>query len=92
LLIYILENLAGQLYIQLYIGQTNDLQRRLNQHNDTARSGWTANRGPWKIIFSESAFTRVEGMKKERYLKSLKNKARIRAYIAGWRKSTSQGS
>lgn len=86
--VYILVNEAGS----FYVGQTNSLNRRLSQHNDAKRAGWTSSRGPWKVVHMETFSTRAQAMKKEKYLKSLKNKNRIGEYIAGWRKSTSRGS
>jgi len=65
-----------------YIGQTNSLERRIAQHNDTTRESWASRRGPWKIQYQEKFSSRSEAMKKEKHLKSLKNKDRIQKYIA----------
>ena len=42
--VYVLRNPAGT----HYIGLTNDLARRLTQHNSGA-SKWTKAKGPWKL-------------------------------------------
>jgi predicted GIY-YIG superfamily endonuclease len=50
--VYILQNPDGK----LYIGQTDDLQRRLLQHNDPAHTLTRTTkrfRGPWKVIYAE---------------------------------------
>lgn len=86
--VYILENRLGQ----NYIGQTNSPERRLLQHNDESRHTWTAKRGPWEIVFEQECDSRSDAVKLERHLKSFKNKNTLNKHIAGWRKSTSQGS
>jgi len=65
-----------------YIGHTNNLELRLKQHNDS-ESGWTKSYRPWIVIYKNSHKARVPAMREEKYLKSLKNKERIRQYIAG---------
>ena len=65
--VYILKNPEGR----LYIGQTSDLQLRLQGHNE-GRVFWTKSRGPWKLVHSEVFETRSEAMAQERRLKSLK--------------------
>jgi len=74
-----------------YIGQTNNIEIRLKQHNED-RFSWTSSHRPWKLVYKEKFETRSQAMKAEKYLKSLKNKERIRKYIAGWRSSTLPGS
>ncbi|MBI2115729.1 MAG: GIY-YIG nuclease family protein [candidate division NC10 bacterium] len=57
----------------LYVGQTNDLEGRLHQHNepDSARSLYTRrNPGPWTLAHAEEFSSRREAMARERFLKS----------------------
>lgn len=86
--VYVLENKQSN----HYIGHTNDLERRLSQHNNPLSKSWTSSRGPWKVLETKSFSERSEAVRCERYLKSLKNKIKLLEYIAGWRKSTSTGS
>ena len=37
----------------LYVGHTNDLGRRLAQHNDPLGKSYTAKHGPWELAHSE---------------------------------------
>ena len=67
--VYILESLKDG---NLYIGQTNDIEKRIKRH-DTGQVSSTKNRRPLKIIYSEKFSTRKESMNREKYLKSLKN-------------------
>ena len=54
----------------LYVGHTNDLGRRLVQHNDPLEKSYTAKRGPWELAHSEEHPDRSTAMNRERYLKS----------------------
>ena len=65
---------------KLYIGQTNNLEDRLKRHNSNYNK-YTANKGPWKIIFSKSFETRQEAVQLELKLKSMKNKQRLLSWI-----------
>jgi putative endonuclease len=58
---------------KLYIGHTENLERRLFEHNSN-QSKSTKNKGPWKLIFSKEFSTRSDAMKFELKLKSIKNK------------------
>ena len=87
-IVYILENKLSR----IYIGQTNDFERRLAQHNDPVRNSWASRRGPWKIVSTNLFSSRKEAMACEKYLKSIKNRDKLLKHIAGWRSSTSTGS
>jgi len=53
----------------VYVGLTNDLTRRIAEHND-GQNKTTKPYRPFKIIYTESFNTRVEARVKEKYLKS----------------------
>lgn len=67
--VYIFLNDIGK----IYIGQTNNLDSRLNRHNSN-QCKFTKNKGPWRIIFNESFKTRSEAMNREKFLKSRKGR------------------
>ncbi len=57
---------------RFYCGSTEDIPRRLKQHNDpNYRSTQTTKRfsGPWRLIWSEEHATRSSAMKRERQIK-----------------------
>ena len=56
----------------LYIGQTQNLEDRLDRHNK-GYSKSTKFDVPWEIIYTEEFATRSEAMKREKYLKNLKS-------------------
>ena len=58
---------------ETYVGQTEDLARRLLEHNDplNRRSFHTKRRpGPWLVAYSERHDSRAEAMRRERFLKT----------------------
>ena len=94
--VYILESLGSGKY---YIGHTNNLERRLSEHNDVSRRGWSNKYAPWKIMYSAEYSARAEAMKEEKRLKSFKNKASLaefveksKLHIAGYEEQYPAGS
>ncbi|WP_337873181.1 GIY-YIG nuclease family protein [Ignavibacterium sp.] len=59
---------------KIYIGQTEDVQRRLFEHNNGLLSSYTKRYKPWQIVYTEEYSTRVEAMKREKQLKSQKGR------------------
>ena len=86
MVVYVLQSSSIPKY---YIGHTNNVMRRLQEHNTVERQGWASKYGSWKVVYTEEFPDRSSAVRKEKYLKSLKNSERLRQYIAGWRKSTS---
>jgi putative endonuclease len=65
--VYILKSLKTD---KLYIGHTDDLVRRLEEHN-TGRGGrYTRQNGPWMLVNSSSFPDRASAVRRERFLKS----------------------
>ncbi len=54
-----------------YIGYTEDLRKRLGQHNE-GLSKWTKRYDDWKVVYKEEYATRTEALKREKYLKRQK--------------------
>ncbi len=74
--VHILENQAGR----FHIGQTDDLNRRVSDHNDTGptQGKYTLKNGPWKLVWSEQHPTRASAMHREREIKKKKSARWIR--------------
>jgi putative endonuclease len=56
-----------------YVGQTEDLARRLAEHNNlfhNRRKHTSRNVGPWRLVYSEEHATRSQAMLREKVLKS----------------------
>ena len=52
-----------------YVGSTEDVARRLKQHN-AGECRYTSGRKPWRIVYTEQFQSRSEAMKREKSLKS----------------------
>ena len=76
---YVLENPQGR----FYVGHTDDLSRRLGEHNDPCRSGtkYTRKHGPWVLVWSERHPDRPSAVRRERFIKGRKSAAWIRQYL-----------
>jgi putative endonuclease len=75
--VYILKSVTSG---RLYIGQTNDPEKRLKDHNRGA-SPYTKNNGPWKRIYLIECQTKADALALEKKLKAWKNPLRILAWI-----------
>jgi len=67
-------------YNQIYIGHTNNLKLRFQQHND-GLSKSTKRYVPWELIHYEEFETRAEAMKREKELKSHRGRNYIREIL-----------
>jgi putative endonuclease len=65
--VYILQSLKTG---KLYIGHTDNLARRVEEHNSGWGSKYTRQNGPWTLLYSESCPDRSSAVKRELYLKS----------------------
>ena len=69
---------VGRNYI--YFGLTNDLERRVSEHNK-GYNKTTKPYLPFTLIHSEACSTRVEARKREKYLKAGSGKKYLRTLI-----------
>ena len=61
----------------LYCGITNDLKRRIRQHNDGTGARYTRSRGPVKLVRSWPAEDKSSALKAELAFKRLKRPAKL---------------
>ncbi|MBT8191705.1 MAG: GIY-YIG nuclease family protein [Saprospiraceae bacterium] len=61
---------------RFYIGQTSNLDSRLNYHNSN-RVKSTKNRGPWSFLFTIQVDSLKAALTLERKLKNLKSRKRL---------------
>ncbi|MFA5359840.1 MAG: GIY-YIG nuclease family protein [Patescibacteria group bacterium] len=64
--VYILESLKDKLW---YTGCTKDIVGRINEHND-GKVYATKNRKPFKPIYCEISYNKLDAFSREKYLKS----------------------
>ena len=72
--------IKSQLRNYIYVGMTNNFQRRIKQHNNGENSTTKAYR-PFELIFVEEYNTRVEAREREKYLKSGIGKEFIKSFM-----------
>lgn len=71
--IYVIQSDIGK----IYIGQTENIEVRLKQHNDKNfdKRSYTKKQGShWKLVYSEEYLTRKEAQIREKALKSHKGR------------------
>jgi putative endonuclease len=71
--LYILYSISLDRY---YVGYTNDLERRLHEHN-RIKGKYTDTGIPWKIVYTETFESKKTAMSREAYIKSRKSKSYI---------------
>ena len=65
--VYVLQNRAGK----FYIGLTDDVSRRIEQHN-CGVSRWTRGKGPWILRWTSEVLSLTDARKLENALKRQK--------------------
>ncbi|WP_166920118.1 GIY-YIG nuclease family protein [Flavobacterium poyangense] len=62
--------LYSEKFNKSYTGFTSNLIQRFKSHNLLETKGYTLKFRPWKVIYVEFFNSKVEAMKREKYLKS----------------------
>jgi putative endonuclease len=75
--VYILLSLKDQ---RTYIGYTNDLGRRITEHN-TGKSKSTKNRTPFVLLFTEEFLDNRTAKNRETWWKSAAGRRRLKNYF-----------
>ena len=63
--VYIIYSVSFDIF---YKGYSLNIAKRLTQHNNNERR-YTANKGPWKLVFAQSFESKTEALKREKGLK-----------------------
>lgn len=63
-----------------YIGFTNDMERRLKEHNQ-GKNISTANRLPIRLIYYEAHLSKEDAMRRENYFKTTKGKTTLKQIL-----------
>ena len=79
--VYILQSLKDGSY---YIGSTNNLEDRIERHNQ-GRSQYTKAKRPWKLVYSEEHPDRSGAVKRENQIKNRKSKEYISDLVKRFR-------
>jgi putative endonuclease len=66
--------LYSQAFDSFYIGYSQDIERRIDEHNAGLTQSTKAKR-PWKIVYTEQLPDFKSAVARERFLKNQKNKS-----------------
>ena len=83
--VYILQSLKDKTY---YIGSTQDLNSRIERHNQ-GRVSYTKPRCPWKLVYFEEHPDRSSAAKRETEIKAHKRRIFIEALIKNFKRQFS---
>ncbi len=67
-----------------YVGHTDDLQRRIAQHNAGEIPGYTEGRRPVRLVFVQDFPTREEALASERQLKGWSRAKKEALILENW--------
>ncbi len=67
-----------------YVGQTQDVTERLAYHNANYSKS-LRNRGPWQLVYQEEYKTRGQAIRRERQIKSWKDRGMIERLVSASR-------
>ncbi|MBY8820855.1 TrmH family RNA methyltransferase [Sphingomonas colocasiae] len=67
-----------------YTGHTDDLDQRIAQHQSGAFKGYTSDRLPVELMFSENFQTRLEALDRERQIKDWSRKKKEALFRGDW--------
>ncbi len=80
--VYILENLIDQSW---YIGYTDNLERRLSEHNQKIGGDYTGKKqGQWKVIYCEGYLDKKDALGREKFLKSGSGRRFVKKQISNY--------
>ena len=75
--VYVLKSLKNG---RLYTGSTNDLERRLYEHNN-GQTRYTRKTGPFELIYKEPYNTSLEAKRREKFLKTGKGRKLLKSIL-----------
>jgi len=64
-----------------YVGYTNNLERRFQEHN-SGQVPFTKRFLPWQVIYTESSDTEYQAKKRERYWKSGAGRRKMKVFFS----------
>ena len=64
--VYVIKSKEGY----VYTGMTDNLERRLFEHNNKSLSFWTKRGTVWKLVYREEYVEKSEALKREKWLKT----------------------
>ena len=66
---------------KFYVGHTEDIEKRLYEHNHSKGGNFSSSCLPWILVYKESLLSRPEAMKREKEIKGKKSRKYIISLI-----------
>ena len=79
--VYILQSLKD---FSFYVGQCDDLDRRMSKHTD-GMSRYTSGKRPLRMVYFEKYPSRSLALKREKQIKNMKSRKFIEKLINDWK-------
>ena len=80
--VYILQSLKD---FSFYVGQCDDLDKRMSKHND-GFSKYTSSKRPLRLVYFELVASRTDALRREKQIKKMKSRVYIEGLIKNWKK------
>ena len=64
-----------------YVGYSQNIERRMREHNFTETQGFTLRYRPWVLIYTETLETKTDALKREKYYKSGVGRVKLKEII-----------
>lgn len=77
---FIVYVLRSKIAKKSYVGITDNLRRRLEEHN-LGKSFYTKRYKPWEMIYKEQFENREEARRREKYLKSAAGRRFLKKFV-----------
>ena len=77
--VYVLKSISSDIF---YTGMTEDLERRLSEHN-AGKSKFTSGHRPWVVMYSETQPDWKSARIREKYLKTTTGKKWLMKFLEG---------
>ena len=78
---YFIYLLKSEVAHKSYVGVTNNLERRLGEHN-SGRHAYTKRYLPWRVVYTENYDNFKEARQREKYLKSSSGRKLLKKIFA----------
>ena len=77
---YIVYVLKSEIARKSYVGITDNLQRRIEQHN-SGNSFYSRRYMPWKVVYTEKVEDRKVASKREKYFKTAAGRRYLKRFV-----------
>lgn len=69
--------LKSKLFKKIYVGKTDNVERRLKEHN-SGKSIYTKRYKPWELLCFEEFVTNIEAINREKFYKTKIGRVRLK--------------